>query len=249
MTLDRFLLKITPNLSYLNIIKKMTIQKLLLATLFWGIFSQPSTLSAQEKADVKVEKLDNKDFKAVAKNKDKADNEFMSRLVVGARVNLGFGANAYGSAFNIGIHPMAAYRLTDFLRGGPSLGYSHLAYSNSANSAGNYSINVFGGGIFLDVRPLPMEELGFISNFYIKGEIGYYGASVNDGNGNNINNFIKSAYNVETSKAMIGAGYSSNFGRGASYQLEYLYNAFWTTRDVLINPYAFEVRAAVMYGF
>lgn len=221
----------------------MTIKRLLIASFCLVGFANLPTLSAQEKADVKVEKLDEKDNKATSKKKDKADNEFMSRLVVGLRLNASFPSNQ-NPGFSIGTYPMAAYRFTDFLRAGPVLGYT---YYNFSSGGYNLNINTYGGGIFVDVRPLPMEQLGFISNIYIKGEVGYYQANY-ETNSPQLTSIL-SNYSTEVSKTLFGLGYSSNFGRGFSFQLEYLLNPFWGNRDGLVAPSSQEGRAAVMYGF
>lgn len=191
-----------------------------------------------------VRDLDNEDYeeeKPSAKDTDDDGDKpykFKDHLVVGGNFGVGFSNGWY-----LNISPRVGYRLFDgFILGvGGTYVLSQIKYGNF-----NITNHVYGGAVFARYAPFVKMDIDFLSNLYLHTEFEQLWFKQNQ------NGF---EYSGPTSPGFfVGGGYSTNFGKGAGFTVDVLYNILWVDCNNpaadRCSPYSspLVIRAGFTYG-
>jgi len=146
-----------------------------------------------------------------------------------------------GSAFVIDVSPHVGYRVGEFFAVGVGVPYMY-AYE----LVNRRSHHIYGIRGFARLRPLGGVSAGFLSSVYLHGEA---------------DQLISASQNIASSTPRflqrsgpsinVGAGFTSNFGKGWGFTTEFLINVLAYSPNfagTTLGP-PFQYRAGIYYGF
>lgn len=193
-------------------------------------------LAAQDQAFAQKKKKSDKDN---AEYFDESGN-FMSRVWFGGgMVFPTFASRDYESFFQIGVSPMAGYKITNNFSIGPRISLQYESYRAETISSGIFKFNplTFSGGVFARYRIIP--ALFVHVEYEIAEEVAYFYDAPPP--------FSTDIFMVrqQQNNAYVGLGYTSS-GDLLGYEISLLYNVN-APENTLQQP--FDIRFGLNYNF
>lgn len=189
------------------------------------------TLPDDEVIDNTVIRNDNRIGK---KSKEPKSKFKIDNLFVGMTFSLSFGQYVF-----VDVSPYAGYLLGKYVGLGIGGTYIYSAYFNGVQYVGD---NVYGGRLFVNLRPFP--EIRGLKGVYAHLE-GEYLNHTQYNSGRLIRRFVP-AVNV-------GLGYNTSFDKGFSFTAEFLINALWFGQTKNLQPTVYnspwQYRLGLYYAF
>jgi len=206
--------------------KKSAMKKILQLSVLAMLF----VLTIQNEAFAQKKKKSDKD------NAEYFDDRgsFMSRVWFGGGFNLGFAGNNFESLFQIGISPMAGYKITDNFSFGPRITLQYESYRvDVGNDVAKANPLTFGGGVFSRYKIIP--ALFAHVEYELASEVIYTGVS-----GTTVETL-----RVQQNNFYVGLGYTST-GSMVGYEISLLYNVN-APENTIQQP--IDIRFGLNYNF
>ncbi|NUN99995.1 MAG: hypothetical protein HUU01_05205 [Saprospiraceae bacterium] len=187
-------------------------------------------LAAQDQAFAQKKKKSDKDN---AEYFDESGS-FMTRVWFGGGFTLGFAGNNFESLFQVGISPMAGYKITDNFSIGPRLSLQYESYRiDTGNGIAKANPLIFGGGVFTRYKFIP--ALFAHVEYELASDVRYiYGGGTN-----------LETLRIQRNNLYLGLGYTST-GSLLGYEISLLYNVN-ADENTLQQP--FDIRFGLNYNF
>jgi len=187
-------------------------------------------LAVQDQAYAQKKKKSDKDN---AEYFDESGN-FMSRVWFGGGFNLGFAGNNFESLFQLGISPMAGYKITNNFSIGPRITLQYESYRvDVGNAVAKANPLTFGGGVFGRYKIIP--ALFAHVEYELASDVFYTGVS-----GTKVESI-----RVQQNNFYVGLGYTSS-GSLLGYEISLLYNVN-APENSIQQP--IDIRFGVNYNF
>ncbi len=203
---------------------------------------QFNLLAQQDDVSLDDEKIDSNSVLStdsiILKKKNKSSFFKLDKTFIGSNFSVEIGNFLY-----VDISPYAGYRLGNMLGVGAGLTYIYTAQLTTGGIVNEQ--NIYGGRLFTNFMPFP-ENSTILKGAYLHLE----GEMLN----RQIATYTRLKYQREWIPAVnVGVGFNSNFVKGFSFTMEFVYNALWISQlqkgitPVFSSP--FQYRLGIYYAF